>query len=200
MASNFPGPYQLRMYYDVAPGAFANVTHRMTMNIDVTNSPSPGTPFSGIDVSRRVGIDVALDTVASELQGVTRPLMSTADALITYAELWKYTPGTFDAQYISTYDISLAGLSGSAGRVTGVQIYTWRTAEGGIMQIYLMETVDTGNDQVAYNNLGADDTNFMDFFYEDATSYALGRDTSHPLVPLRMSASRHEALFKQRFR
>jgi hypothetical protein len=200
MASNYPGPYQLRVFYNVAPGALADMTHVMNVNIDVTNAPAVGTAFANIDVSRRVGVDVDLATVTSELQAVMRPILSLADSLISHAELWKFTAGTFEASYVSTYDISLAGLSGSAGREAGQSIYSWRTAEGGVMKIYVMEAVNVDDAQSAYANLGANEADFVDWFHEDATSYALARDTSHPIVFMNLSPGTHEVLFKKRFR
>ncbi len=200
MAVNFPGPYQLRLFYTCGPGALPALDHVLSLNLNITGTPTPGTDFSAINVARRIGADVTLDTVTSELQAVLRPLLSLADGHITHAELWVYAAGTFIADFVATYIINLDGLSGSAGRAAGLEVYAWRTQEGGLMKIYVIEGVETTNAQKIYTALTASQQDFVDWFHEDATSYALARDTSYPLVFTKMSPSQHEAVFKKRYR
>lgn len=200
MADNFPGPYQLRVFYNCAPSGSPNLTHVMALNLAVSGTPEIGTPFADIDIIRRIGGVVDLATVTSELHGVLRPILSLADTLITHAELWKYAEGTHDASYVATYVIDLSGLNVNVAKPAGQMIWSWRTGEGGIMKIYVMEATNQESTQQSYGNLDADEQAFVDWFHEDATSYALARDTSPPLVFLRMSPGQHETIFQKRYR
>lgn len=200
MASNFPGPYQLRYYYTSAPGLLPQFTHVLQFNIDLTDPPTPGDAFLDLEVERRVGVPVALNAVSTAFVDVFKAILSLADQEILYAELWAYTPGTFDAQYISTETINTAGTNGGSSTAAQQDIWTFRTLEGGIMKIYTQECIDTGVLQDSYSDLDQSEKDFADWFFDDASSYALGRDTSYPHAFFRRSAGQSEHMFKLRFR
>lgn len=200
MAENFPGPYQLRFYYSCEPGLLPQFTHLLAVNVDLDGTPTPGDLFSAIDAKRRVGVPVALDTAVDAFVNVWKALLSLADQEILYCELWKFTAGTYDAQYISTYSINVAGTNGGSSTAAKLDIWTFRTFEGGIMKIYTQEGPDTGKLQEIYSELDAAEAAFADWFTDDSTSYFLARDTSYPHVFYRRSAGESEKMFKLRFR
>lgn len=200
MATNFPGPYQLRLFYTSSPGALPAVQHVMQFNVDCDEEPTPGDLFADIDIVRRVGVPVALETVTNALVSVLVDIMSDADEEIVYAEFWKYEPGTFEAEWISTMGIAEAGTFVGAALAAAVGIYTFRTQEGGVMHLYHLEGPDPGNNQQSYSGMSSGDKTFADHIIEDTTSFWLGRDTSYPIAFLRKSPGQHETTFKQRFR
>lgn len=200
MTTNFTGPYQLRVFYNVGPGALPLLNHRMALNLDCDTAPDPGDAFSTIDIKRRVGAPVALHTVTNALADVLEDLVSAADGVISHAELWAYTPGTEDGAYISTHDLSTAGVHAGAGLPASQSVYSFRTTEGGVMYVVLLEVPDPGFDRQTYLNLSAAGQAFVDFFVDDSTSYWLGKDTSYPHVFLRHSPGINKATFNNRFR
>jgi hypothetical protein len=200
MAENYPGPYQLRVFYDCAPAAFSTVSRVLQLNLDCDTEPTPGDAFSDIDIKRAVGTAVPLDNVTNALVNVLEDLCSSADTDITYAELWKYDALSFDATYISTYDISNAGVHADPGEAASQQTFTFRTLEGGVFKIVLLEQPQGAWQKKVYSDLSVAQQAFVDFFTDDSTSYWLGRDTSRPFVFMGLFAGHNEKLIRNRFR
>ena len=50
---NYPGPYQLRMFYTTAPTSLAPMQHVAKYNVDMASPPAPGDAFSTMTVKRR---------------------------------------------------------------------------------------------------------------------------------------------------
>lgn len=200
MTKNFTGPYQLRVFYNVGPGAEPLLNHQANFNIDCDPAPAPGDAFGVIKVKRRVGITVNLDTVTNALVNVMEDLLSAADAVISHAELWVYTPLTEDASYISTYDISQVGIHASAGHPGSYSTFSFRSVEGGIMYVTLLEVPDPGQARQTYTNLSVEEKAFVDFITDDSTSYWLAKDTSYPHVFLRHSPGLHRGVIDRRYR
>lgn len=200
MALNYPGPYQVRVFYttDVAPGG--PIVHQMRLNCDIDGAPVTGTPFTEIGCNKRLGEPVLLHTVMTQLMDRLEDIYSAADTVINYAELWKYGVASFDAVYISTYDLSTPGVDLSDAVPCSQSYFTFRTFGGGAFKLSLMETVIPSETPVAYGDLGVDETAIADFFTGDSTSYFWARDNTYPHVCLRRNASQNEATFRQRFR
>lgn len=200
MAINFPGPYQLRVYYDCVPAAEPSLTHVMQFNLDCDSTPDPGDPFSDIDVLRRSGDPSALSDVVGALMTVLRPICSLADTAFNYAELWAYEAGTENASYVSSLDISLAGSDDVDGVPAELEVYSFRTIEGGIMKIYLLEQLHPGRVPENYTDLSDEEKDFVDWVVAPTSAFFLGRDTSYPFVFHKLSASESEHTFERRYR
>lgn len=200
MATNFPGPYQLRVYYDSNPFAEPTVRHVMQFNIDCDPAPTVGQDFSEIFATRRVGAVTALDVVTDALVAVLRPIMSDADETIAHVELWEFTPMTFQAAFISTYFVNLPGVQVNPATAAALEAFSFRTQEGGIMFVQHLEGPAPGVQQLGYADLGVGQQGFVDHMVGDTTSYWLARDTSYPVHFMRMSGSTHESVFNKRFR
>lgn len=200
MASNFPGPWQLRIHYDCEPGSHPSVDHVLQLNIALDAVPEKGAAFTTIDVVRRTGTPVALSAVVNALVAVLQPLMSAADTALNFAELWRFADLSFEAEYYSSYDISLPGTAGAAGVPAAESIYTFRTLEGGYMRVHLIEQYHEPGISLNYSNLGSASQDLCDFIVDPSTAYFLGRDTSYPFITHKLSPGQSEALFKKRFR
>lgn len=200
MTLNFTGPYQIRVFYDVSPSAYAELRHVVRFNVDLSDVPVPGTEFGDIDCLRRVGTPVPLQTVVDSFVVVLADISSLADCAISHAELWKYAAGTEQATYVSTYSIGVAGTVESPGVVSWQTIWSFRSLEGGIMKIYVMEGTSTSRDRKTYTDLSDEEKDFADWFVEATGTFALAKDTSYPHAFLRMSPSENEAVFRKRFR
>jgi hypothetical protein len=168
--------------------------------MDVTAAPDPGDLFSEISIAKKAGGYTWLNDVTNELVPLMADLFSDVDTVITHAEFWKYTPQTFDAEYISTFNIAVPGTVVAAGVAAHMEIYTFRTFEGGIMKVVHMESVNAQEAPLTYSDLSLDQQAFVDWFTDDLTAVVLGRDTSYPVVFLRLLPGESETLFKKRFR
>lgn len=200
MTLNYPGPYQVRVFYttDATPGG--PIVHQMRLNCDLAGAPVVGDPFTDILCNKRLGEPVLLHTIMTQLMDRIEDIMSAADTVFNYAELWKYGDLSFDAVYISTYDLSTPGVDVLPAIPCAQSYYTFRTFGGGIFKLSLMETIHVAEQPKPYGDFGVDETAIADFFTGDSTSYFWARDNSYPHVCLRRNASQNEATFRKRFR
>jgi hypothetical protein len=195
MALNFPGPYGLRLFYTVD-----SLAHKAEYNIDLVSSPDVGTPFDEIFAVSRGAGDYRLDNLVDDWIGVIDNLFSAADSTFDYVELWRYVPDSFETVYISTYSIGVAGASPSAHTGASQRVFTFRTTEGGIMRVMLLETPFGSIPGITpYGDLTGSNQALMDFVVSGANCF-LGRDTSYPIVPLRLLTGQNEKTFRQRYR
>lgn len=170
------------------------------LNCDVDGSPAPGDPFSGIDVLRRDGTPFALDSEVDDWVDLIKLLFNSgAGNTIDYAELWKFTPGTFDAAFVSTYPIAVAGTSGSGTVPAGQVIVTFRSQLGGVMKLNFMETViaQTTPDTLPFANAGLDA--IADAVVAGTVPW-MARDNGYPFACIAAYPGVNEALFKRRYR
>ena len=200
MAVNYPGPYQVRIHYEVNPNGDGILEHVIQLNVDLEVDPTPGDPFSLMSALRRDTGGIDLDVATAAFVNVAEDLFDTGEGSFTYAELWKYTPDTFLASYVSSLDLSLPFTGLGTSYTAGQDIYTFRTLEGGIMRVELHENLASPGPAVAYADLAADPKALADYFITNNTGVWLARDTSYPFLCLRESPGQSEATFKKRYR
>lgn len=190
---NYPGPDELRIIYTVS-----GLTHTQRLNVDAVGSPAPGTLFNAIELVMADGTLQTAQAVTDAWVALLRPFFSTATTDFVRAELWHYEPESFSADYVSAYDIALAGSSGGTYVPAGQVILTFRTTEGGVMKIALMEsTVAAGISLTPpYGGINLALANYV----IDENAPFLGRDTSYPFANIAYHPGQNEAVFKRRFR
>ena len=202
MATNYPGPYEVRVFYsvDATPGGVKEHVLKLSCNID--GSPAAGTAFTAINIVRRAGLMDTLDSAVDGLVSVLRPFYNSGDASFDRAELWRYAPESFDATYVSTYDISLAGSAAAATVPASAAILTMRTTEGGTMRLTLIDTIV--DDQLPFQRAdfggAGKEEDLAAFMVDDPNVWFIGRDTSYPITMLRLFYGQNEATFKSRYR
>jgi len=194
MALNFPGPYELRYFYTVD-----SRVHQLRHSLQLNDTPSVGDAFSTIIPIERDGDAVtSLNTHVDNFVAVFLPFLSSADGAVNRVELWKYTPSSFDAMYVSVYDISLAGTNVAATIPASQVIWTFRTQEGGILKITILDTtVGAGISLVP--PLPTVAQNIADYINNN-NSIVLGRDTSYPFSVVGYYRGQNERLFKRLYR
>lgn len=199
MVDNFPGPYEVRLSYQTT-SASINLEHTQRLNCDLTAVPTPGDDFTNINLLTRGGIltpDMAA-AVEAWLALVAKRFFTTT--VFGTVELWSYVPLTYDATFISAYSpVITAGTSLVATNPTMQEVMTFRTMEGGIMRIQLMEGVVTTNERSPYPTLNADIDAIFDFV-KGTSNWVLARDTSYPFAALNHLGGQNEKLFRQRHR
>jgi len=200
IVQNFPGPYEVRIYYTTTPVGFPAITHSSRFSCQIQGTPAAGLPFTSYSAFPLSGAVIPLNTVVDNWVALLRPLLSTGGGnTVDYAELWKYTPGTFSAVFMSSYSIALPGLSGGSVFAAGQLIQTYRTYEGGIFKVSVMEStvVSSGIDSPPFTPAAAEN---MRGGIIGASNCWIGKDTSYPLAAIGQYAGQNEALFKKRYR
>jgi hypothetical protein len=200
MAVNYPGPLELRINYSVTVGSSA-LNHQQRLNVDpVLGEPDVGVAFDTIDVKDIEGYAISLNDLIDDWIAVLQPLYN-ATCTWTDVEAWWYTPLTNDAHFISAYSIGLTGSAGGANIPAGQVVYTFRTQEGGILRINLMEAAPTTGNPKTYAVMTANEQAVVDFVLTDTTGRCfLGKDTSYPFSVNKMFPGQNEALFRRRYR
>lgn len=200
MALNYPGPYGLRMFYSTIVSNVI-IQHVAQYNIDLVEDPAPvGDPFSGYTAITRDAANMALDDYCDAWVALLRPIFSNAAGnTIDYFELWRYEPESFDATFLSSYSIGLAGTSASALVVAAQDVWTWRTGEGGVMKLNFMETVHVAGVADTPPLASAPLIAIYDFVIGPDNAF-IGRDGGMPFAMIARYPGQNEALFKQRFR
>lgn len=194
MAINYPGPYQLRVFYTAA-----GLNHVLRLNFDTVDPISIGDAYNVIEVIRPNATPQTLDSALALLLADMEPLYNLNDATIDRSEVWEYEPESFEATYLTGNDISDSGSSASATVPAAETVYTFRTAEGGVMRVHLMESTEPPSFSQAYADMSALQKSFVDNFL-GSQAWCLARDTSYPVAFLKMHPGQSEALFKRRYR
>lgn len=198
MAINYPGPYEVRIFYTTTVSSVV-LTHTQRLNIALIEPVVPGTAFNLIGTVSADATPDSLNTIIDEWVAILRPLLSSSGSSVVYAELWKYTPGTFEAEFVSSYDINLAGSNAGTTTLASQSIWTFRTAEGGILKINLIEGVVSQGAKTLYAAQGAASKALVDYVLRSDRVW-LGRDTSYPFSHIAQFPGQNEAVFKRRLR
>lgn len=199
MAFNFPGPYELRLFYTLTISSVALV-HQARYNIDLAAPPTPGDAFSTMTVKTKDGTNPTLAFFASGWAALFKAaLSSNAGCTVDYYELWKIEPESFDASYISTESVAAAGTSGSATIPAQQSIMTFRTALGGVLKINVLEGIAAavGRDTAPFSTAALE---AMRAAVIGGGNPFLGRDGSYPFASIAHFSGTNEAVFKRRFR
>lgn len=198
MATNYPGPFELRMYYTTSVSTIP-ITHVAKYNCDVEGA-APGAAFSAMNIKTRDGSNPTLAAYCTTWVNLVKAIISSGGGhSIDYFELWEIDPLSFDGHFVSTLAQGVAGTSGSATVAAGQAIMTFRTTGGGVMKLSFMETVHIvgSKDTPPYAN--APYEAIANFIIGGGNGF-LGRDTSGPFASIALFPGQNEALFKRRFR
>lgn len=202
MAVNYPGPYELRVNYTVTKTPGGALDHQLRLNIDLAVVGDPGDDFDQFAGTTKNGTQHTLDIITDDLVAVIKPFFNSTDCAINNAELWEYEAGTFNATYITAYDISDTGGVATA-TVPGSQVLcTMRTTAGGIMKFSLQDIIVGDNLPFTRADFGGSgkEEDLAAFLVDGADCYFQGRDNARPLLFLKMFYGQNENTFKRRYR
>lgn len=201
MAVNYPGPIQARIFYTTAVSGYGTIVHTLSLNFNVSGSLTPGTPFSSIAVLNSNGDPEYLDDVIDELILLLKPLFIAADVSFDYAECWQYEDGTFNADFISAYQISAVATGAGTTKLGAEVIATFRTSGGGTCRLTLEETLYSPGPSLVYNDLVTAAQDLVDWV-SDRSPYNIlyARDNTYPFAFMKWHPGQNEKLFKDRFR
>lgn len=206
MALNYPGPYEVRIFYscDITPGGI--LQHEQRLNIRLTSDPTPGQSFGAIAAFNINDDVIDLQQFVEQWVDILRPFFSTTLTSFDFAELWKYEPNSFISTFVSSLALTGAGTNTFNLVPAGQAIFTFRTEEGGIMKVNLMESNRSVSQPLAYADQDTVEKALVDNVYKpnepstNAGVYWLARDTSYPFSPIKLFRGQNEKLFKVRYR
>ena len=201
MPDNYDGLHELRIFYSTTIGTRI-IPHRFSIDFkqDLLSGGSPGDPFSLVTVETHGGAPSTLEDEMTALLTVLRPNWRPTTEF-THAEFWQYFPEpSTDAVFMGAETLGLAGTAG-AGADTAAQqdLFTFRTAGGGVMKVQLMETISVSKLRQT--------PPFSPSPFEAIRTYFIalnhpwvGRDNTRPLAAIACSSGENEKLARKRFR
>lgn len=195
MALNYPGPYELRVNYVVNAEPVNVRNHQLRLSCQMAVTGNPGDPFNlWTPIQKDGGTIVTLANHLNALIGVIDDCFHNTTDFVN-AELWQYTPGTFDAIYRSASAIATSGVSSTATAQLSQTIWTFRSQLGGIMRVDLRGTIFTPGAFVSIPTTGVQQA--VATYFLGGTSPWWARDNSYPLAGLKVLPGQNEHAFKE---
>lgn len=184
MASNSLYPGFVYLFYETG-----GTPHKMT--IPISNPVEVGGVWY---VDNAGGTSVLLSTTLVTLVNILRGFYP-ASATFLYYELWTMASPTADPIFRETDRIDIVGTSGSAPQAYGQCVFTFRTKLGGILKVYLMESVKAVN-AIIQPPFTGNDLTFVTHMIGTSCIW-FGRDGSDAIVCIRAVTKTSDALRKK---
>jgi len=196
MATNYPGPYEMRLFYNANLG---NPEHVMHLSLDLPDVPDPGDTFDLIDVQRHSGVTHTLEFETEVLLTLLQPIWP-ALTDFSRAELWKYEALTFNSDFVSAYTpVITNGTAATASIVAGQAIVTMRTVAGGIFKLSMMESYLVAGARQSFPTGNAAVNALADYFTSLDHAW-IARDNARPFAALHFMPGQNERLWKRLYR
>lgn len=188
--------YQTRIIY-----AFSGLTHGLTLwSIAEDFSAAPGGTPDEYGVIPRSAVAVPWDDAVDALLAQFRKQFANT-TLFTAAELWKFAAGSEDAEFLSAYEIAVAGSNVAANVIASETIHTSRTSSGRILKVYAEETVGASSTPSSWSALdGGNPYQELGFYWLGSSMAFVDREGAFPIALLKYSIGQNEAIFRRRYR
>lgn len=193
MAINFPGPWQVDIFYLVD-----GLTHRQTLNCVLASEPTVGDSFFDISALTNAEVPINLGTVVDDYIDLVAALYS-EDVNFFNTELYKVEPLGFARQWYSAHAVNVDGTQATTYSPAAEAIMTYRSAEGGIMKITFEELVLNVAGKVTLAATTGATGAVRDFVLGDDNIW-IARDTSRPVSGLYWLLGQNEVIFRKRYR
>jgi len=193
MAVNIPGPWEVVIYY-----TFSGLTHKQRLNCDLVTVGNIGDSFNDFTVLLRDTTDIDLDVAVQAWVDLIRARYN-SNTTFQFAELYQVDQGTLERTYYSTYGLSDVGTGIGNDAPARQEAYTFRTQEGGLMRVVLVEAESPGEAIVAYPT-GVTSINDIFSFLVGSTNWILARDSSYPIAARNFCPTQNEVVYRKRYR
>lgn len=197
--ANYPGPYEIE--YELSGWTAPARTHVMRFSCAVLANPPAGTLATAIDVQKTGGATAKLNVVANQLWEFIRNFYPAAVTCPSYT-LWKYVTGTLAKNFISTGALTnTGGVAGGTISPTAQLVQTYRSANGGILKVVVLESLLTGDTRVTLvPNAAGNASQKLAAYILSADNIVLARDDSYPITALRDSRGQNERIWREIYR
>lgn len=191
MTINFPGPYQVRIKYEVL-----GRVHVQRLNCIVSGTPDPGDDASTISLTTKSGGTVSLTDAIDDWVALMAPFLASAAGSFSVAELWKYATASNNADYVTTYVLGVPGTGGGTTVNASQCIWSGRTANGGAIRIEMLDTQITAGepDLVPFTLVTNQD---IEAYILDDANWIYGKDNSYPVALVGFYPGQSEYWFKK---
>lgn len=194
---NLPGPYELEFTYEPQASGVSRVLRVQC------NAPAPitlGTPFASATLLKKNGGSVDAQTAADLLWSFLR-LGWNAGTICTGVTLWKYVTGTYAKDFVSASAVATPTGAGGGSVARQQEVLSFRSANGGILKIQMMEAANSGSQQVPLvpNPTGAYHQRIASYILS-GDSIVIARDNGFAIAALRQSLGENEKLWQNSFR
>lgn len=195
--SNFPGPEEIRIFYQCVQNSIS-YPHVHRFSVDVAGDVAPGEAMSDYPLNLKGGTTQAADAFIDDYVDLIADLFRT-DTDFIYAELWRYTPETFDSFFLSAYTIGQVGANAGATIADQQSILTFRSANGGGARLDFRHTVNA--EQITRSFPTPNTTiNTLAAFVVSDLSPIKARDNGFLIAPIHWLSGLNERLSKKRLR
>jgi hypothetical protein len=202
MARNWPGPYSVEYKYVISSGG-VSMEHSLELNCAVIGSPAVGAVPGSIAVQTKSGASLALLTAVNDVWNIFRSgLGGSGVATGTGWTLWKYVPNSLAKDFITAGSMTNP-LGSAAGQavVAGQEKLTFRTANGGILQVNMLEGNTGGTAIIPLIPAGTGAWSVvMASYLLSSSGWVIARDDSFPVAALNRALGQNEAVFNKRYR
>jgi hypothetical protein len=196
---NFPGPYELEFEINMGAVVPARV-HVIRANVAVVGSPSPGTLLSAITLQTAGGGTKTAQAAADQFWSFIR-LNYAASVSVTEVRLWKYVSGTFAKDFISAGAVASPAGSSGATQTAQQDTLSFRSANGSVMKIVMLEAQLAGDTSVTLiPNAAGTPAQRIAAYILSADNVALARDDGFPVTALRRSLGQNERIWRKIYR
>jgi len=200
MAENLPGPYEVE--YTLSGWSNPIREHVLRVSVAALGNPAAGTLATAIDIQKMGGGTAKLNVTANQLWEFLRPNYGNSTTCTGYT-LWKYVSGTLAKDFISAGTVTNPAGTGGAG--TGVVAWqhtqTYRSANGGILKLVLLEGVNSGDSRTTLiPNPAGTALQRLASYVMSADNMVLARDDSYPVAALRQANGQNERIWRKVYR
>lgn len=201
MARNFPGPYSVDYTYTVSIASQV-LEHHFEVNCAVIGSPAVGAVPGSIAVQTKSGASLALLTAVNDIWNIYRTGLNTVVSICTGWTLWRYEPDSLARDFITASTVTNPqGTQAGQAIPAGQQKLTFRTAEGGILQINQLEGAAGGTSigPLVPAGTGTWDKVIASYLLS-SSGWVIARDDSFPVAANKIALGQNEAVFRKRYR
>jgi len=153
-----------------------------------------GTPSAGTSPNLRTHVDgsVGFATYIGGLVDLIKPLFGSTETFDD-AEVWYQPTPDSDPIWIFTTSLGVAGTNTAEAVVASESVMTFRTSNGGLFRLYLMETCRPVNASLSPSQMSSAETALANALTGTASSI-YGRDDGKPVVVLSLKTKFNDVL------
>ena len=188
MAVNDLAPGYIKVFYNAA-----SRPHIATLPVIWDGDPDVGVEPSVIQNNTLSAlVSVAVDEYCDAIRTIFHSTVTW-----TGYECYKKAVGA-DPTFVFADDLALAGSSASVVNTDSQATLVFRTTEGGLMKIYLMEHSAANNARIPLKSTAPAPWNTMFTYFTGALGFVVGRDGGRAIAGTYVTTKTNDALRKRR--
>lgn len=142
------------------------------------------------------GFDAEWSVELGDFVTVLKPILSVG-ANISRAELWTYPSETADPVFREAFDINQEGTNGAATLPYGQDVFSFRSENGGVAKIYVMEPAGTNPNVRLLPPYGAGIVTDLAGYVIGDSSIIIARDGGFLIAPIAYTVKTNDRLRKR---